>query len=142
MTRKVSGRTLSTIATDPREDWHAGIREWCAYGRSLVAEPDGEVVSVIIVVPPVHIGEVPPPDGWKLLYGTTRKDYRKVLFEGKRLFDALLDRAVEPFETVYAEVDPNNTSGMAGRLLLRGFTEETRLFKLTRRAAGECDHSA
>ena len=61
---------------------------------------------------------------------------------GKRLFDALLDRAVEPFETVYAEVDPNNTSGMAGRLLLRGFTEETRLFKLTRRAAGECDHSA
>jgi hypothetical protein len=67
---------LSTIATDPREDWHAGIREWCAYGRSLVAEPDGEVVSVIIVVPPVHIGEVPPPDGWTL------RDHPQRLSEG------------------------------------------------------------
>jgi hypothetical protein len=62
---------------------------------------------------------------WELRYATTRKDYRgKILFEGKRLFDALLDRAVEPFETVYAEVVPGNTSKTAERLPLRGFKEE------------------
>jgi hypothetical protein len=60
----------------------------------------------------------------------------------KRLFDALLDRAVEPFETVYAEVAPGNTSKMAERLPLRGFKEEARSengtieFKLTREIGG------
>jgi hypothetical protein len=137
---------LTKIATDPRENWLARIRPWCAYDHSLVAELDGEVVSVMIVVPRMHSttgdGEVLPSE-WELLYGTTREDYRrKVLFKGKRLFDALLDRAVEPFKTVYAEVDPNNTSKMAERLPLLGFKEETRSengtieFKLTRGIGG------
>jgi hypothetical protein len=137
---------LTKIATEPREVWLARIRDWCAYDRSLVAEVDGEVVSVRIVVPRMHSttgdGEVRLSE-WELRYATTRKDYRgKILFEGKRLFDALLDRAVEPFETVYAEVAPGNTSKMAERLPLRGFKEEARSengtieFKLTREIGG------
>jgi hypothetical protein len=49
---------------------------------------------------------------------------------------------VEPFETVYAEVAPGNTSKMAERLPLRGFKEEARSengtieFKLTREIGG------
>jgi hypothetical protein len=102
---------LRRIAAEPREVWlDDRIPKWCAYDRSLVAELDGEVVSVIIVVPRMHstTGDgVVLLSEWELLYATTREDYRgKILFEGKRLFDALLDKAVEPFETVYAEVAP------------------------------------
>jgi hypothetical protein len=70
---------------------------------------------------------------WELLYGTTRKDFRR-----KLLFDALFLKAVEPFETIYARVHPGNKSEMAKRLLRWGFTEEARSdngtvkFKLTR----------
>ena len=138
---------LRRIAAEPKEVWLDDRNpKWCAYDRSLVAELDGEVVSVIIVVPRMH---TTTGDGvvllseWELLYATTREDYRgKILFEGKRLFDALLDKAVEPFETVYAEVAPGNTSKMAERLPLRGFKEEARSengtieFKLTRGIGG------
>ena len=135
---------LPTIETDPKNDWLAGIRSWCAYNRSLVAEPDGEVVSVMIVVPPPQLDTAAlPDDGWKLHYATTREDYR-----GQDLFRALFVKAVEPFDTVYAEVDPGNTSEMREKLLRRGFEQHTRFpdgivrFKLTRGAEGECDHSA
>ena len=43
-------------------------------------------------------GEVVPGD-WELFYGTTRKDYRE-----QKLFKALFLKAIEPFETIYAQV--------------------------------------
>ena len=41
---------LSKIETDPKEDSLNCIRLWCALNRSLVAELNGEVVSVAIVI--------------------------------------------------------------------------------------------
>ncbi len=127
---------LSKIETDPKEDWLNCIRLWCALNRSLVAELNGKVVSVAIVIARTHLstgnGEVVPGD-WELFYGTTRKEYRE-----QRLFKALFLKAIEPFETIYAQVHPGNKLEMAKTLLRWGFTEEawsyngTVEFKLTR----------
>ena len=127
---------LSKIETDPKEDWLTCIRLWCALNRSLVAELNGEVVSVAIVITRTHLsagnGEVVASD-WELFYGTTRKEYRE-----QKLFKALFLKAIEPFETIYAQVHPGNKSKMAKTLLRWGFTEEARSyngtveFKLTR----------
>jgi hypothetical protein len=126
---------LSKIETDPKEDWLNCIRLWCALNRSLVAELNGEVVSVAIVIARTHLSagnEVVASD-WELFYGTTRKEYRE-----QKLFKALFLKAIEPFETIYAQVHPGNKSKMAKTLLRWGFTEEARSyngtveFKLTR----------
>jgi hypothetical protein len=122
---------LSKIETDPKEDWLK-----CTLNRSLVAELNGEVVSVAIVIAQTHLsagnGEVVASD-WELFYGTTRKQYRE-----QKLFKELFLKAIEPFETIYAQVHPGNKSKMAKTLLRWGFTEEARSyngtveFKLTR----------
>jgi hypothetical protein len=127
---------LIKIETDSKDGWLDLIRSWCAYNRSLVVELDGKVVSVMIVTARTHLstgnGEVVPSD-WELFYGTTRKEYR-----GQKLFKALFLKAIEPFETIYAQVHPGNKSEMAKTLLRWGFTEEARSyngtveFKLTR----------
>jgi hypothetical protein len=90
----------------------------------------------LIVAARTHLraanGEVVPSD-WELFYGTTNKDYR-----GQKIFKALFLKAIERFETIYAQVHPGNKSEMAKTLLRWGFTEEARSyngtieFKLTR----------
>ena len=127
---------LIKIETNSKDGWLDLIRSWCAYDHSLVVDLDGEVVSVMIVRPQVHSstynGEVVLKE-WELLYGTTNKDYR-----GQKIFKALFLKAIEPFETIYAQVHPGNKSKMAETLLRWGFTEEARSyngtveFKLTR----------
>jgi hypothetical protein len=112
---------LTKIATDPRNGWLDFIRDWCAYDRSLVAEVDGEIISVMIVIQQGHssTGDGDPVPMWELHYGTTREDHRE-----QGIFKALFLAAIEPFETVYAEVHPGNKSKMAKTLLRWGFTEE------------------
>jgi len=94
---------LSKIETDPKEDWLNCIRLWCALNRSLVAELNGEVVSVAIVIARTHLsagnGGVVASD-WELFYGTTRKEYVS------KSYSKRFPKSHRAFETIYAQVHP------------------------------------